>query len=355
MAALALEVNDAGLQLLREGRPRPEVSPAVALFEDGAVLTGAAAAARAALRPRAVHDAYFDPLDTEPLGAPFPAGIRRADLAYAHLSTLVDGARSEDEAFLAVPGFWTAEGLGLLVSVAGAAGLRVAGLVDAAVAAATLVGGAQARLHVDLTRHRLAVSVLEGGAELERTEVLGVEGLGLRSFENALVRAIAEIFVQETRFDPLHAGASEQALRDALPGWLRDLRREEACEAALESGGRKHRATLTRVALAQATLELQRAVAGQARALLPAGEALLLISARASGVPGLTAQLGEATRLPHVELPYDSAVAATLRRREHLRHPGPGLPFVTRLAPLGVAPRVAGQEPTTGTAGDRPA
>jgi hypothetical protein len=51
-------------------------------------------------------------------------------------------------------------------------------------------------------------------------------------------------------------------------------------------------------------------------------------------------------------------VAATLRRRERLRHPGPGLPFVTRLPPAGAVagPRLAGEEPPTGgTAGDRPA
>jgi hypothetical protein len=346
MPALALEVNDAGLQLLREGRPRPEVSPAVALFEDGAVLTGSAAAARAALRPRSIHDAFFDPLDTEPIGPPFPEGIRRADLAHAHLTTLFDGARPDDEVFLAVPGFWSAEALGLLVGVATAAGLHVAGLVDAAVASASLIGGAQARLHVDLTRHRAVVSVLSGGPELERTEVAGVEGLGLRSFEEALVRKVAGTFVEETRFDPLHSGASEQALRDALPGWLRELRRAESCEAALPAGSRTHRATLWRAALSQATLELQRAVAGRARALVPEGEALLLVSSRASGVPGLSATVGEETGLTPLELPYDSAVSATLRRRERLRHPGPGLPFVTRLAPLGTAASIpAGEGP----------
>jgi hypothetical protein len=349
MPSLALEVNDAGLLLLPEGQPRPEVSPCLALFEGGAVLTGALAAARAYLRPRAVHDSYFDPLDTEPLGRPFPAGVRRADLAYAHLQALTDGLPPAADVFLAVPGCWSAERLGLLLGVARAAGLRIAGLVDAAVAAASLLSGGRPSLHVDLTRHRAVVTVLGGGAEVERVRVGSAEGAGLRAFEDRLAREIAAAFVAETRFDPLYSGTSEQALRDALPGWLRELRQADSVAVSLTSGGREHRVSLSRESLAKATSDLQRAVAAEALALAHAGDARLLVSARVSGLPGLAAHLRDATRLDTVELPYDSAVSATLRHRDRLRHPGLALPFVTRLPATGLVPAAplrAGQRPT---------
>lgn len=336
MATAALEVNDAGLLLLREQRPRPQESPCVAVFEDGMILTGAAAAARAYLRPRAVHDAYFDRLDLSPLGRPFPDDVRHADLAYAHLAAFTDGLDQRDELFLAVPGSWSAESVGLLLGVVKAAALRAVGLVDAAVAAASLVSGSDPLLHVDLTRHRAVLTTFRAGAERERTGVAVAEGAGSRAFEDRLVRAIASAFVGETRFDPLHSGASEQALRGALPGWLRELRRAESCVASLSAAGREHHATLAREVLAAATGDLQRAVADQARHLVTGG-ARLAVSSRISGIPGLAARLGEATGSGVVELPHDAAVVATLRHGHRLRHPGPALPFVTRLPHLGPA------------------
>jgi hypothetical protein len=335
MAAVALEVNDAGLLLLREGRPRPLESPCLAVFEDGRVLTGSLAAARAHLRPRAVHDAYLDPLDLSPLGRHFPADLRHADLAHAHLAALADGLERTDEVFLAVPGSWSADQMALLLGVAGAAGMRVVGLVDAAVAAASLVIGGDPCLHVDLTRHRAVLTAFRRGGERDRDGVASTDGTGSRAFEERLVGEIASAFVAESRFDPLHSGASEHALRGSLPGWLRELRRAESCAASLPAEGREHNATLSREALARATGELQRAVAEQARALVRGGDACLLVSSRASGIPGFTARLAEATGLDAIELPYDGTVVATLRHRDRLRHPGPALPFVTRLPPMG--------------------
>jgi hypothetical protein len=337
MGIAALEVNDAGLLLLREGQPRPQESPCLAMFEDRTVLTGTLAAARAHLRPRAVHDAYFDRLDLEKLGRPFPSSLRHADLAYAHLATFTESLRSEDEVFLAVPGFWSEERVALLLGIARAAGLRPAGLVDAAVAAASLMSFRNPCLLVDLTRHRAVFTTFHGGPERDRDRVATLEGTGARVFEDRLVRSIASTFIAETRFDPVHSGASEQALRGALPGWLRELRRADSTAVSLSAGGREHHVTLSRDVLSTAIADLQRTVAEQARTLVPAGDARLLVTARASGLPGLVARLNVATGLDAVELPYDATVVATLRQGHRLRHPGPGLPLVTRLPPLGPA------------------
>jgi hypothetical protein len=342
MAAVALEINDAGLLILREGRPRPQESPCLALFEDGVVLTGSLAAARAHRSPRAVHDGYFDRLDLEPLGEHYPPEVRHADLAYAHLASIAGELSPEDEVFLAVPGSWSEERLALLLGIARASGLRVAGLVDAAAAAVSLVFGTDPCLHVDLTRHRAVVSAFRGGAERQRGSVSATEGAGARAFEERLAQAVASAFVAGSRFDPLHSGPAEQALREALPGWLRELRRADSCEATIAWGGREHRAMLSREELAGVTRDPQRIVGEQAKALVPAGAARVLVSARVSGMPGLAARLERDTGLDVVELPYDGAVVATLRQRERLRHPGPALPFVTRLPAMGALQAVQG-------------
>ena len=345
MAAVALELNDAGLLLLREGRPRPQEIPCLALFEEDTVLTGAPAAARACRSPRAAHDAFFDRLDLEALGEHYPPGLRHADLAYAQLASIAAELPHGDEVFLAVPGSWSEGRLALLLGIARAASLPVAGLVDAATAAVSLVFGTDACLHADLTRHRAVASAFRGGAERQRGGVSASEGAGSRAFEDRLVHAIASTFVAASRFDPLHSGPAEEALREGLPAWLRELRRAETCAATLTWGGREHHALLSREALADATQDLQRAVAEQVKLLLPADGGRLLLSARVSGMPGLRARLERDTGLEVVELPYDGAVVATLRHRERLRHPGPALPFVTRLPALGVPAAVAGATP----------
>ncbi|HET9317609.1 MAG TPA: hypothetical protein VFQ51_18595 [Vicinamibacteria bacterium] len=342
MAAVALELNDAGLLVLREGRPRPQEIPCLVLFEGDLVLTGARAAARAYRSPRSAHDAFFDRLDLEPLGDHHPPGLRHADLAYAQLASIAGDLAHDDEVFLAVPGSWSEERLALLLGIARAASLHVVGLVDAAAAAASLVFGTDACLHVDLARHRAIVSAFRGGAERQRGSVSAPEGAGSRAFEDRRVLSVAAAFVAGSRFDPLHSGPAEQALREALPGWLRELRRAETCEATLTWAGREHHATLSREDLAGVTRELQRAVAEQAKALVPTGSTRVLVSARASGIPGLTARLERDTGLDVVELPYDGAVVATLRHRDRLRHPGPSLPLVTRLPTTGGLQAVQG-------------
>jgi hypothetical protein len=340
MSAAALELNDAGLVLLREGAARPEPdSPGVALFEGEAVLVGAAAAARERLLPRAVHDRFWDPLGIEPLGARFPPGLRHADVAHAHLRSLRDALpEAPDAVVIAVPGFWERPALGLLLGVARSAGLQVAGLVDAAVAAAAGVAHAGELLHLDLTRHRSVLTRLREGAAVERVEVAHFEGSGLLAAERALIEAIARRFVLETRFDPLHSGASEQALHDGLPGWLAALHREETCPASLEAGRRRHAIELSRSALASDLDPLYRTLLRQVAAVATQATGLLLVSARAARLPGLLERLrGEGGR-ELIELPHDAAVSAALRFRARIAQAGEALPFVTRLAVSGASP-----------------
>ncbi|HVQ29470.1 MAG TPA: hypothetical protein VMV21_07830, partial [Vicinamibacteria bacterium] len=225
MSALAVEVNDVGLVALRAGASHPlPASPGLALLDGGRLLVGAEAAAEARLKPRFVHDTYWDPLDAAPAGLPFPEGVTRADLAHAQLVALRTAAGHETtEAFLAVPGFWSTASLSLLLSVARAAGFPVVGLVDAAVAAASLGQEGASLLHLDLTRHRAVVTAMTQGDEVTRTGVASVEGRGWTAFEDVWAGAVATQFVREARFDPRHAGPSEQALHDALPGWLGEL------------------------------------------------------------------------------------------------------------------------------------
>lgn len=341
MGTLAIHLNDAGLLALREGAPRPEPeSPGLALFDEGALIVGAPAAAQARLKPRLVHDSFWDRLGTEPVGPPFREGVSRADLAHAHLQAIVEAAGEPvTEAYLAVPGFWSSEALGLLLGVARAAGLPVVGLVDAAVAAASVGHAGEALLHLDLTRHRSVVTAMVQGDEVVRTRVAAAEGRGGKAFEEQWAAAVASQFVREARFDPLHAGATEQALYDALPGWLGELGLRQSVPASLAAGGREYAIELRRASLLAAAADLYRGLAEQVGLWKRAGEATtILLSARAARVPGLAERLGEIRGVRIVELPLGAAVAGALGHRDRLRGGGDALPFVTRL-PSGLTER----------------
>jgi FHA domain-containing protein len=335
VAALAIEVNDVALVALRAGSSHPlPPSPGLALLDGGRLLVGAGAAEQARLKPRFVHDGYWDHLDTAAAGVPFPDGMRRADLAHAHLVAIAEAAGPRiTEAYLAVPGFWSTAALGLLLGVARAAGLPVVGLVDAAVAAGSLGHEGETLLHVDLTRHRSVVTAMaHGGGEVTRTGVTAAEGHGWTAFEDAWASAIAGQFVRETRFDPRHAAASEQALHDALPGWLGELCLRQALPAQLEAGGRAHTLELTRASLLAAAAALYRGLAEQVARVHREGEpATILLTHRAALLPGMADRLRERRGLTIVELHASAAAGGALRHADRLRHAGEALPFVTRL------------------------
>ena len=218
MSTLALEIADAGLVARSEPRPRAtQPSPGYAMLDGDELVVGQKAQGRARREPRRTHHRFWDSLDTTPLGPPFPAGMTRADLAHAHLSSIWEAQRQAiDSVILAVPGHVSNEQLGLLLGIARACEMPVSGLVDSAVAASSTVGPAGPVIHVDLLLHRIVVTELSAGARIERRRVESAEDVGLIAFHEALAQGVSRSFVAQTRFDPLHAAESEQ-LRPCTP------------------------------------------------------------------------------------------------------------------------------------------
>ena len=70
--ALALDVTDAGVLGIGEGGKLVGPSPGYALADGKTLLVGEEAFRCARLRPRFVMSRFWERLDTEPLGRPFP-------------------------------------------------------------------------------------------------------------------------------------------------------------------------------------------------------------------------------------------------------------------------------------------
>jgi hypothetical protein len=352
-----LELHDAGLVIVGEsdlGVGRIAASPGYALIDGESLITGSAAAARSRLKPRRVSNRFWDALDTTPLGRPFPRQVSAADLAHAHLYHLWELAgEGVEELILAVPGSHDAEQLGLILGVARACGMPVHGMVDSAVAAAVHGWPGARMLHVDLQLHRAVVTELTQTDEVARGRVEVGEQSGLAVVQDALLRRVAELFLHDTRFDPLHAAETEQRLLDALAHWLARLHREDGFALRFESAGREYSIELTRARLASAVDAHYERIARIVGALKPAGETTtVLLSYRAAMLPGLEGRLAAIANTHVVALAETTVAAGAIICRDRIRSSGDELPFVVQLpvrpglvaTPPPTVPSTAGQE-----------
>jgi hypothetical protein len=336
MRTVALEIHDAGLLAVDESGVLPDkpASPGYAFLDGGTVYTGHQAADRARLKPRFVHRHFWQELDSRPLPRPFPRELSAADLAHAHLGgywrALDAGAES---VLLTVPGTFSEAQLGLVLGIARACEIPVDGMVDAALAAAS--GFAAARvLHLDLQLHRLvATEVRRHRDDVVRRRLEVAEEAGLAALQDALGRRVAELFVHETRFDPLHSAASEQELYRRLPELLEALRRDDRVEVSMEAGPRTHAIEVDRESIATAIAPIYDRVVDVVRSFARAGDRpTLLVTHRLARLPGFAAQLDAACDLDRADLPEGASGSAALRARDAILAPGEeALPFVVRL------------------------
>ncbi len=231
MGSYALELNDA--QVIALGAEGELLSTSAhAARVERTLLFGDAAARRNRLAPQAALTSQFADLESRSLGA---MRLIAADLVYAQLRewAAILGDR---------PGIWLTSAafgvnqLSLLTGIAEAAGLRIAGLVDRAVALASELPFEGSVHCIDVELERAVVTEVHLAEHASLAGHFVLNELGQRAMQDAWMRGFAARMVRETRFDPLHAASSEQALFDALPGWLETLTRGESVRQAAIAG-----------------------------------------------------------------------------------------------------------------------
>ncbi|HXV63266.1 MAG TPA: FHA domain-containing protein [Vicinamibacteria bacterium] len=288
MAALVLELNDAGILAMRSGVETPVLeSPGYAVLDDGILLTGTPAERVARLKPRFRHTRFWDALDREPLAKPFPRKLTNADLVHAHLngiwSELRPGVR---EVVLVVPGFYEDEQLGLLLGVARACGMPVTAIVDSSVGCP-----ASSSIYLDLFLHRAAATT--PGSREVRTD----DEVGLTSLRDAWAALLARSFVRQTRFDPLHRAETEQQLHEELSDVLETLAEQDTASLTLPASGKAKRIEITRDEIVDCALPRYQRIAALAGESSP-----VAVSHRLGALPGFVGTLsGEVSVVPRGE------------------------------------------------------
>jgi len=328
----ALELVDAGLQLVSSRGQLSQPSPGVAIIDGDDLVVGIDAECRARLTPRSLHSRFWQELNTAPLGRPFRGHLRTADLAHAHLQVVWDTADGgAEELMIAVPGVYSDDQLALLLGIAGALRIPVRGLVDAAVAAAVDREVAPHCLHLDLHLHRAVLTELEHGEEIIRRAVHTEPRVGLLDLRDTWARVIAQTFVRATRFDPLHLASTEQVLYAQLTDLLEALAASASTHARIASGGRQHAVELERIRIVDTAVSAYDILSSLVSDHTHPDGTTLLLSHRAVALPGLLDHLSGIPDLGIEALHPAAAAAGALAHADRIRSSGSALEFVTRL------------------------
>ena len=286
-------VNDAGITLLR-GEQIIYREPGFALLDDAELTTGTSAFLNARIHPRRVQHRYWSELASTPLADQRFSHLSAADLVSRQLEQMWSnaGANSSSELVLAVPASMEASNLGLLLGIAADIRLPVVALVDAAVAATRREYRNAVPVHIDMSLHATTLTRLAqaGQAQVERVEVL--RDCGLFALYDAWINAIAEVFVKQSRFDPLHTAETEQMLLNNLAGWLATAASQERVVLELQHGGLSHKAEIESLSLIGAAAPSYQLISSKLRALYRADETpAVQVTDRIARLPGLAAML----------------------------------------------------------------
>jgi len=335
-----LELNDSGL-CCATGPDDLMVIPGYALLTDSGITTGRAAQEQAYLDPRQSFNQYWHQLNLSPLPVSSRVARHHADLAYAQLLQLHRDLGHPEQVIFAAPGSFDREQLAILLGLAKASPFEAVGLVDAAVAAASQAGLTVPALHLDIQLHQTVVTRLRySDGEVERATVDILPELGFKTFYDLWAQLIADQFIRQYRFDPLHTAAGEQQLYNNLPEWLAQLCRETEVAVALDSAQGNYRISLSRNQLLASSAPRSKQLQQRLTELSAAGE-ILLASHRIALLPGLVEHLK-----PSRVLSASSAIDGCLQHLERISARG-DLPFVTRLPTRG--DMSSGSAPATAT------
>jgi len=351
MSTIAIELHDTGVAAFDDSGLVLPPDPGFALIDGDELLTGHAALGQGRLKPRRVHHRFWDELDTTPLSRPFPRGLNRGDLAHAHLSRIwstianrptsvplkrpasVPAEADPDNVILAVPASFSNDQLSLILGIARACEMPVVGMVDAAVAASAHGYPGARLLHLDLLLHRVVLTeMIQEDGEVIRRQVETIEEAGLVELLDLWAKQIADLFIHQTRFDPLHSASTEQSLYDRLPECLARLRRADTTLLVMEAGGKEKSVEIGRRQLVAAADRVYPSILQLVSSSAEAGPpATLLLSHRITQLPGIEQQLIDAFGTAMITLSAGAAAAGALEHRQLIAGPAEEIPFVTRL------------------------
>ena len=294
MSDAVIELNDSEVTIIQAGSVVAS-SPGIAVLKEDRIELGQAALQATHIDPRNTFSRFWSNLNQDNFKHRSKLARHNADLAYAHLLSLHEMADGVDKVVLAVPGSYTTEQLALLLGLMEASPFTPTGLVDSAIAATAATAGAGSYNHLDVHLHNTVITSLEVSDTVNRTAVKVINDVGLLDIQDKCVNHIADLFIQQSRFDPLHHAATEQALCNRLAQCLHEMESEADTMVDIEFENAHYQARVNRERLVETLRPLYNKISAAVDA-----SRVSLVNKRLAGLPEFTDHMAAASKKAEV-------------------------------------------------------
>ncbi|MCH2352973.1 MAG: hypothetical protein MK295_00925 [Pseudomonadales bacterium] len=320
-----LELNDTEISLA-QGLDVVYRQPGVAVVLDDRVSFGDAALEQTRLHPRQAQTQYWHQLSADPIAVGGRTIKNHADLVYQHLLEIkrLGNLPENEPVFVAVPSNTSPEQLSLLLGIANEASIQISALADLAVATASTLARPGHCTFLDNGFHRTILTRLETNGSVSRTSYSEAAETGFQALIEGWIDAVADLFVQETRFDPLRIADTEQQLFSHV------LKNVASCVdeflVEVSHAGESRRVAVTRSLLATKSSQRLDALLQQI-----GDPTTIVLSHRIARVPGLTEVLRAAGHEVNVVEPQAIFSAAIAHEKNSVQSED-GVSFITQFA-----------------------
>jgi hypothetical protein len=137
--------------------------------------------------------------------------------------------------------------------------------------------------------------------EIVREKVVSVPGAGLLALQDTWANTIADAFIKQSRFDPLHNADTEQYLYIELHNWLSRLSSEQEILLEINNRGSIHQANLSLKNIEQRAQNIYKRVAQELDAMALEGRSVFALAPFAE-MPGITQALPDIQGVPEERL-----------------------------------------------------
>lgn len=332
MNLLAAHLNDAGVSFL-DSETILYREPGFALLDDEQLTTGNKAFTQARIKPRRIQNKFWSSLDTSSLADKRFHHLSAADLVSRQLEQAwARVGKQGDQLVLAVPAYMSSENLGLLLGIAAELNVPIIAMVDAAVAATRRHYKNAVPVHIDLSLHSVLLTRISQAGQVQVDRSVVVEDCGILALNETWLRVIAEAFVQQSRFDPLHTAETEQVLQDNLSKWLTAASAGGKVAMKVEYRGICHEAELDALEFIAAAAPIYHQIVSNLRALFRADEVpALQLTDRAARLPGFADILGARVGGEIFMLESGATARGLLARCQSMSNKGTAVSLVRQL------------------------
>ncbi len=238
MTTVVVDLYDSGVLVCNKNNILIDSESFALVESNSSIAVDSIAKQQAHLRPREISTNFWSRLSNNSSTKHI---ISNAELAFKHLQHVWQQVDEADQVILAVPNTFNKQDLGLLLGICDKSSIPVIGIVSKAVLAGKNNIGNYKSIYLDVLQQQTVITELQQiGGTITASNTNFTIQQGIQSVTNNFAKQIAQKFIVDTRFDPLHIAADEQVFYEKLSDWCIDLTSKETVKCQLISNSTEY-------------------------------------------------------------------------------------------------------------------